>query len=34
VSEHPLARETIAGLPMQAAGEALVNLTVRRGPMP
>jgi pimeloyl-ACP methyl ester carboxylesterase len=31
VSEHPLARETIAGLPMQAAGEALVNLTVNDG---
>jgi hypothetical protein len=33
VSEHPLTRETIANLPMQAAGEALVNLTVNRGSM-
>jgi len=28
VSEHPLTRATIAGLPMQAAGAALVNLAV------
>jgi hypothetical protein len=28
VSEHPLSRATIAGLPMQAAGEALVKLAV------
>lgn len=31
VSEHPLTLDTIAGLPMQAAGEALVNLATRTG---
>jgi hypothetical protein len=31
VSEHPLTAATIAGLPMQAAGEALVKLAVARG---
>ena len=31
VSEHPLTTASIAGLPMQAAGEALVKLAVARG---
>ncbi len=33
VSEHPLTMATIAGLPMQAAGEALVKLAVDSGSM-